>query len=82
MSSRKTKEVSDKFCRKCGKQVIVMQISAGDIERVAMFGGSYHPYSHFDEDTGKPNIGLRYKCPDSRWYNSHDEWEELLTKKE
>lgn len=66
----KPKPKIKQFCRTCGLQLVESMVGA-EKHFVFYFEKSY-PYSPFDENTGKRQYVLSYKCPSKRFWNFHD----------
>jgi len=64
------------YCGVCGKELLQIQIGAEKVECCSECG-CFHPYSAYDNKTGKRNWGIRFKCPSSKWYNSHYDYTRL-----
>ena len=65
-------EKEKRYCRHCGKEMIMKVVGAEKLERFNA-DYSYHPYAKYNGKTGKRQYVYLYKCSSSRWYNNHDE---------
>jgi len=71
------KEVKIKHCRYCGTKMNIEVIPASKV--VERYGfDCIRPYRDFNENTGNRKFGLRYSCPNDKWYQQHDNFTELL----
>ena len=62
------------YCRLCGSQMLEDLIGAENyFEEYPECGRSY-PYREFNRDTGKRQYIYKYTCPNSRWFNRHDDF--------
>lgn len=59
-----------KYCTKCGTQLVKKIVRADKIEYF-FFCGGYHPFSRFNPRTGKEQFAKYWKCPNGKWYNNH-----------
>lgn len=70
-------QTSDKFCSNCGQKLYAQQVGAESIVKYG-YEVPYHPFSAYDSKTGERNMGVRYFCPSSHWWNSHSDFCSLL----
>lgn len=61
------------FCQECGSQMTESLVGA-ETNIVTYFNVSFRVNSPYDKTDGRRQYVLHYKCPNSRWWNSHDEY--------
>lgn len=64
---------SNGYCTYCGRALLTAPVGAEEIVE-DMYGFTYRPYTAYDRTTGKRNWGIRYYCPNTRWYNKHSDY--------
>ena len=73
-----------RYCSFCGNIMNVEVIGAEKYEAYYECG-PMQIYSKFNKETGKRNLCLSYRCPNSRkWFNPHDDYivDELIPMKD
>ena len=64
-----------RYCSKCGTRIIPQLVGAEEFYFETETGRIY-PYSAFDRKTGKRQYVFRFRCPNKRWWNAHDDYME------
>jgi len=65
-----------KYCGHCGKSLLQITIGAEDV--VEYYGLDVSkPYWPYNRKTGKRQYGTMFKCPNKRWYNSHEKYTKI-----
>ena len=60
----------DKYCYKCGARLLKTKIGAEKVREYSPFGSCYS-YSAFNSRTGERQYGMKFYCPNCRWWNNH-----------
>lgn len=60
-----------KYCGKCGEEMLVQLIPA-NLVTIMYHDTPINLDSAYNPKTGKAQYGMHLKCPNKKWYNSHD----------
>lgn len=66
----------ENYCGKCGAMLIKQVVPAEKIKRFVPYHGFIKPFDKYNEETGERQYAEYYKCPHSRWFNNHSEYED------
>jgi len=72
---KKEKKNEKLYCTECGNELKMTLVGAEKFYYVYSTG-CFHPYSKYNRKTGKRQYVKRYKCPNSKWWNSHSDFME------